>query len=103
MNANPGQKIGFTIDGKDAGVALDLTNVKVSTSNAAVATVDGAISADAKSYTGTVHFLTVGACSLDADDLLADGRDVKASAALNVVAPATLEIVLDAAGPVAGP
>lgn len=103
MNANPGQKIGFTIDGKDAGVALDLTNLKVSTSDPTIATVEGSNSADNSSYSGTVHFLAVGACSLDADDLLADGRDVKASAGLNVVAPATLEIVLDPAGPVAGP
>lgn len=103
MNANPGQKIGFTIDGKNAGAALDLTNLKVSTSDPTIATVEGSLNTDNTIYTGTVHFLAVGTCSLDADDLLSGGQDLKASAGLNVVAPATMEIVLDSAGPVAGP
>ena len=103
MNATPGQKQSFVIDGKDGGSALNLTNLTVTTSDPNVATVEGANSADNTSYSGTVHFIGIGACSLDADDILADGRDVKASAGLNVVAPATLEIVLDPAGPVTGP
>lgn len=99
MNFNPGQKIGFKIDGKDNGVALDVSKVAVTSSDPTVATVTGTAAADGLSFTGEIAFIAVGAAQINADDLLADGRDVKASVAVNVVAPATLEIVLDAAGP----
>ena len=97
-NFNPGKSIGFTIDGKDGGVALDVSKVTVTSDTPAVATVSGTASADGKTFTGTIVFLSVGAAQINADDLLADGRDVKASVGVNVVNPATMEIVLDPAG-----
>jgi hypothetical protein len=95
-NKHIGDTKKFHIDGTNAGAALDLTNVKVSTSDATVATVSGSLNADNTVYSGEYTCVGIGTCSLDAEDLTADGQDVKASLGINVVAPATLEIVEDA-------
>jgi hypothetical protein len=94
-NFNVGDSKTFFIDGKKAGVALDLTNLKVSTSDATVASVNGSNNADNTRYDGTITMLAEGVCSLDGEDMLADGDDVKASVAINVVAKGTMEIVIN--------
>ena len=97
-NTNPNTHLAFTLSGTDAGLALDVSKATVKSSDPKVATVDFTPAADGKSGSGVIHYVAVGACSIDADDLLANGQDIKASLGVNVVLPATLAFTTDPAG-----